>query len=195
MEPIACDPSGLPKFPPSKELDAKKLRDVEAGRYINSYLFICLNLHSVSVKCFESADCCLFSLPSKLFFFRQREATKKGNDDESGRKLLKHSKGIPILDANVESQVYYQLGCTEILFVFLLKREHSSSLTGIICLGSCVQKFINRDSVLRSSDFVNVDICCLEYCKSCLTMFTFNVVHKLKFSFYHVIISFFIYSC
>ncbi|KAK8951500.1 putative serine/threonine-protein kinase [Platanthera zijinensis] len=32
VEPIACDPSELPKYPPSKEFDAKKLMDVEAGR-------------------------------------------------------------------------------------------------------------------------------------------------------------------
>ncbi|PKU60850.1 probable serine/threonine-protein kinase At1g54610 [Dendrobium catenatum] len=66
VEPIACDPSDLPKFPPSKELDAKKLREVEAGR--------------------------------------QREAAKMGNDRESGRKELKNSNGMAILDANAESQ-------------------------------------------------------------------------------------------
>jgi len=31
-KPFACDPSTLPKFPPSKEYDAK-LRDEEARRY------------------------------------------------------------------------------------------------------------------------------------------------------------------
>ncbi|XP_020575757.1 probable serine/threonine-protein kinase At1g54610 [Phalaenopsis equestris] len=67
VEPFACDPSSLPKFPPSKELDSKKLRDVEAGR--------------------------------------QREATKKGNGLESGRKLLKNPNGMPILDANAELQL------------------------------------------------------------------------------------------
>lgn len=31
-KPFACDPSSLPKYPPSKEIDAK-LRDEEARRY------------------------------------------------------------------------------------------------------------------------------------------------------------------
>lgn len=31
-EPVACDPSSLPKYPPSKEFDAK-LRDEEARRF------------------------------------------------------------------------------------------------------------------------------------------------------------------
>lgn len=32
-EPLACDPSSLPKYPPSKELNIK-LRDEEARRYL-----------------------------------------------------------------------------------------------------------------------------------------------------------------
>lgn len=70
VEPIACDPSHLPKFPPSKELDAKKFGDVEAGR--------------------------------------QREAPKRGNDHESGRKVSKNSKGLSILDANAELQLLHK---------------------------------------------------------------------------------------
>lgn len=31
-KPLACDPSSLPKYPPSKEFDAK-LRDEELRRY------------------------------------------------------------------------------------------------------------------------------------------------------------------
>lgn len=32
-KPYACDPSSLPKYPPSKEMDAK-LRDEEARRWM-----------------------------------------------------------------------------------------------------------------------------------------------------------------
>ncbi|KAK8966816.1 putative serine/threonine-protein kinase [Platanthera guangdongensis] len=66
VEPIACDPLELPKYPPSKEFDAKKLMDVEAGR--------------------------------------RREAIKKRNNHEFGREVPKHSKGMPHLEANAESQ-------------------------------------------------------------------------------------------
>lgn len=37
-EPYACEPSSLPKYPPSKELDVK-LRDEEARRF--HYSFLC----------------------------------------------------------------------------------------------------------------------------------------------------------
>lgn len=36
-KPLACDPSSLPQYPPSKEFDAK-IRDDEARRY---HLFCC----------------------------------------------------------------------------------------------------------------------------------------------------------
>lgn len=36
--PYACDPSSLPKYPPSKEMDAK-LRDEEARRFVTKNLF------------------------------------------------------------------------------------------------------------------------------------------------------------
>jgi hypothetical protein len=32
-EPYACDPSSLPKYPPTKEMDVKR-RDDEARRYV-----------------------------------------------------------------------------------------------------------------------------------------------------------------
>ena len=32
-EPFACEPSSLPKYPPSKEIDAKR-RDEEARRFV-----------------------------------------------------------------------------------------------------------------------------------------------------------------
>ncbi|XVE92749.1 hypothetical protein REPUB_Repub01dG0126500 [Reevesia pubescens] len=38
-EPFACDPSSLPKYPPSKEIDAK-LRDEEARRYMLKLILI-----------------------------------------------------------------------------------------------------------------------------------------------------------
>lgn len=34
-EPHACDPSSLPQYPPSKEMDAKR-RDEEARRFVTS---------------------------------------------------------------------------------------------------------------------------------------------------------------
>lgn len=46
MEPLPCDPSKLPKYPPSKELDAK-VRDEEARRYalqkcLFFHIYICI---------------------------------------------------------------------------------------------------------------------------------------------------------
>lgn len=38
-EPYACDPSSLPKYPPSKEMDAKR-RDDEMRRYFFSLRFL-----------------------------------------------------------------------------------------------------------------------------------------------------------
>lgn len=35
-KPLPCDPSSLPKYPPSKEFDAK-VRDEEARRYLLFY--------------------------------------------------------------------------------------------------------------------------------------------------------------
>jgi hypothetical protein len=39
-EPFACEPSSLPKYPPSKEIDAKR-RDEEARRYV-IVILVCL---------------------------------------------------------------------------------------------------------------------------------------------------------
>lgn len=39
-EPFACEPTSLPKYPPSKEMDVK-LRDAESRR-LNFYSFSCL---------------------------------------------------------------------------------------------------------------------------------------------------------
>ena len=39
-EPYACEPSSLPKYPPSKEMDAKR-RDDEARRFDISILLCC----------------------------------------------------------------------------------------------------------------------------------------------------------
>jgi hypothetical protein len=36
-EPFACEPSSLPKYPPSKEIDVKR-RDEEARRFVTSPL-------------------------------------------------------------------------------------------------------------------------------------------------------------
>jgi len=48
-EPYACEPSSLPKYPPSKELDVK-LRDEEARRFVySSFLstfFVFLDLYN-----------------------------------------------------------------------------------------------------------------------------------------------------
>lgn len=47
-EPFPCDPSSLPKYPPSKELNVK-LRDEEARRYDNFTSFMCfLDAHAIS---------------------------------------------------------------------------------------------------------------------------------------------------
>jgi len=39
-EPFPCDPSTLPKYPPTKEMDAKR-RDDEARRSVFSDLYFC----------------------------------------------------------------------------------------------------------------------------------------------------------
>jgi hypothetical protein len=39
-EPFACEPLSLPKYPPSKEIDAKR-RDEEARRYV-ILILVCL---------------------------------------------------------------------------------------------------------------------------------------------------------
>ncbi|KAK1310054.1 putative serine/threonine-protein kinase [Acorus calamus] len=64
-KPFACDPSSLPKYPPSKELDAK-LRDEEARR--------------------------------------QKAAAVQGRGSESGKRVLRDSKEVPVLDTDAELQ-------------------------------------------------------------------------------------------
>jgi hypothetical protein len=52
-EPVACEPSSLPKYPPSKEIDAKR-RDEEARRYTTLTLvslfrmMIVINLYTLT---------------------------------------------------------------------------------------------------------------------------------------------------
>ena len=48
VEPYACEPSSLPKYPPSKEMDAK-LRDEQAKRCVisNSFYLTLLSIHRI----------------------------------------------------------------------------------------------------------------------------------------------------
>lgn len=48
MEPLPCAVSSLPKYPPSKELDAK-VRDEEARRYVRKAPYISI-LHQTTTK-------------------------------------------------------------------------------------------------------------------------------------------------
>ena len=48
-EPYACEPSSLPKYPPSKEMDAKR-RDDEARRCPFRYAFVIVFVQSFGKK-------------------------------------------------------------------------------------------------------------------------------------------------
>jgi hypothetical protein len=60
-EPHACDPSSLPQYPPSKEMDAKR-RDEEARRFViltllhseRFYLFFCFCFYLIFVNALMS---------------------------------------------------------------------------------------------------------------------------------------------
>jgi hypothetical protein len=49
-EPFACEPSSLPKYPPSKEIDAKR-RDEEARRFVTltlvQFVSVFMRIYSV----------------------------------------------------------------------------------------------------------------------------------------------------
>lgn len=60
-EPYACDPSSLPKYPPTKEMDAKR-RDDEARR---SALFYLCSVNQASV-CLPHFSCKLFNVDRML---------------------------------------------------------------------------------------------------------------------------------
>jgi hypothetical protein len=53
-EPFACEPSSLPKYPPSKEIDAKR-RDEEARRFVTltlvSVFMIIYSVTDISIEC------------------------------------------------------------------------------------------------------------------------------------------------
>ena len=59
-EPHACDPSSLPKYPPSKELDVK-LREEEARR------FEFLDFHSQSSGLIGQKLICIYHSQAKRF--------------------------------------------------------------------------------------------------------------------------------
>lgn len=63
--PYACDPSSLPQYPPSKEMDAKR-RDEEARRFVTSEFLVywILVLHHFD-SCFLSS-----ALSSKIILRR-----------------------------------------------------------------------------------------------------------------------------
>jgi hypothetical protein len=54
-EPYACEPSSLPAYPPSKEMDAKR-RDEEARRFVTLILisFIICLLFALVLGCLSS---------------------------------------------------------------------------------------------------------------------------------------------
>lgn len=55
-KPLACDPSSLPKYPPSKEYDAK-LRGKEAMRYALVTTLLALN-HDVALTLIANLVVC-----------------------------------------------------------------------------------------------------------------------------------------
>lgn len=60
-EPLACDPSTLPKYPPSKEMDAKR-RDDEARRSVVSViqiLYLMIGPSVLRIYVFCMSDLCI----------------------------------------------------------------------------------------------------------------------------------------
>ncbi|RVW71929.1 putative serine/threonine-protein kinase [Vitis vinifera] len=74
VKPLPCDPSSLPKYPPSKEFDAK-VRDEEARRY--------LLLDGLSAYC-------------------DTRSSRKGQRLDHERKGIRESRAVPAPDANAE---------------------------------------------------------------------------------------------
>lgn len=75
VEPLAVDPSSLPKYPPSKEIDAK-LRDEEAKKLV-------LYIMSHSFAKFENLFACFVKITSSIsigkFFFKNYDIGRMGN--------------------------------------------------------------------------------------------------------------------
>lgn len=95
-EPFACEPSSLPKYPPSKELDVKR-RDEEAKR------FFC-HIPSHSEFC-DIACCCLVKIMGLLFFiYRQRDLHGKAQAVDGTSKVPRDeiTRATPAPEANAE---------------------------------------------------------------------------------------------
>ena len=68
-QPYACEPSSLPKYPPSKEMDAK-LRDEEARRCVYQSRCSYAHIHTFPLifgKCFVSSPCyCKYGITGQI---------------------------------------------------------------------------------------------------------------------------------
>jgi hypothetical protein len=64
-EPYACDPSSLPQYPPSKEIDAKR-RDEEARRYVILRLLTKIFLDALHCHRGTIILCFPYSFPKKV---------------------------------------------------------------------------------------------------------------------------------
>ncbi|RDY04672.1 putative serine/threonine-protein kinase, partial [Mucuna pruriens] len=95
-EPHACEPSSLPKYPPSKELDVK-LRDEEARRSSCSLLMFDNNFWTVFVQ---------FFIDDIRFILRQKALNGKASAVDGAKKVRARERGraIPAPEANAEIQ-------------------------------------------------------------------------------------------
>lgn len=111
-EPYACEPSSLPQYPPSKELDAK-LRDEEARRFSSFFLPFFL-FPPVCSRCSASDDAVVSCL-----LHRQRGLGGKGIAGDSTKKARVRDRGtraVPAPEANAELQINLDVRGTDSLF-------------------------------------------------------------------------------
>jgi len=99
-EPYACEPSSLPKYPPSKELDVK-LRDEEARRFVYSSFLSTFFFFWTCIMAMLKGDLYLSN-----FLLRQRGLGGKGNAVDGARKTRIRDRAgwaIPAPEANAEN--------------------------------------------------------------------------------------------
>jgi len=111
-EPYACEPSSLPKYPPSKELDVK-MRDEEARR--SSYSFFVFNFLTHS-------SLCLFAQMFFHFILRQKALNGKANAVDGAKRVRARERGraIPAPEANAEIQTNLDVSQTYSYICLLL---------------------------------------------------------------------------
>jgi hypothetical protein len=110
-EPYACEPSSLPKYPPSKELDVK-MRDEEARR--SSYFFFLLVFNFLIDSSFSDV---------LHFILRQKALNGKSNgvDGTKRARARERSRAIPAPEANAENQTNLDVSqtCSYVCLLYL----------------------------------------------------------------------------